>query len=79
MITIRQAAPEERALIIRSLSTFTGPIPKKFHLTYQEVCELCGIDYRAEAAAAEKEHREWLLFAQESMRRILERDGDTDE
>lgn len=76
MITVRQATPEERTLIINSMPVLIEGIPERFHLTDQEVAELCGINYLAEKEAAEREHREWLEFSWEAMRRIMIRDGD---
>lgn len=51
-----------------------SPIPEKYHLTTQQVYELCGFNYREMIEQSEREDRWWREFAYYSLRRILIRD-----
>lgn len=56
-----------------------SPIPEKYHLTVQQVYELCGFNYREMMEESEREDRFWRELAYESLRRILIRDGEWNE
>lgn len=79
MIVVRQATEKERALIMHDYSFFSGPIPDRYHLTREQVYDLCGIDWRKIKEDDERENEAWRQFSYESLRRILVRDGELDE